>query len=178
MSETFSRERLAAPERNLNISIRVGESVPSHVSLHRLPPEIVSIEPQYRDYEYFSTDDEIVIVEPGSHRIVSRVPRDPSRARAQLSGGSTAGSGPTGTAAAARESVVCRIMRRDGSGKVTEVEPSTVGSSASSGSLSVIVQLAGGGSSAPIALGAPAGDIVVATQGQGDCMVTLEPQAR
>jgi hypothetical protein len=178
MSETFSRERLAAPERNLNISIRVGESVPSHVSLHRLPPEIVSIEPQYRDYEYFSTDDEVVIVEPGSHRIVSQLPRDPSRARAQLSGGSAASSASTGTAASGRESTVCRIMRRDGSGNVTEVEPSTVGSNASSGSLSVTVQLAGGGSSAPIALGAPAGDIVVATQGQGDCSVTLEPQAR
>jgi hypothetical protein len=80
ISETLSRKQLAAPERDLNISIRVGESVPPRVHLNRLPPEIVSIEPEYRDYDYFTTDDDIVIVEPDSHRIVSEVPRDPSRA--------------------------------------------------------------------------------------------------
>jgi hypothetical protein len=42
----------------------------------------------------------------------------------------------------------------------------------------VTVQMPGGGSSAPIALGAAAGNIVVATQGQGDCTVTIEPQTR
>jgi hypothetical protein len=183
ISETFSRERerLAPPERNLNISIRVGESVPSRVRLHRLPAEIVSIEPEYRDYDYFSTDDDIVIVEPGTHRIVSQVPRDPSRARAQLSdGGSVAaggGSMAAGGGTAGGSNVNCKIMRRDASGNVTEVQPSTVGSSARSDALSVTVQLPGGGSSAPIALGATAGDIVVATQGQGDCTVTLEPQS-
>jgi hypothetical protein len=183
MSETFSRsrERLAPPERNLNIAIRVGESVPQRIRLYQLPAEIVSIEPEYRDYEYFSTDDDIVIVEPGTHRIVSEVPRDPSRARAQLdsgSGGGTVGIGGAGMAADGTSSgnANCRIMRRDASGNVTEVQPSTVGSTARSDALSVTVQLPGGGSSAPITLGAAAGDIVVATQGQGDCTVTLEPQ--
>ena len=87
ISETVSRARLAEPERNLNISIRVGETIPPRVRLHRVPPEIVSIEPEYRDYEYFTTDDDVVIVEPRTHRIVSQVPRDPSRARAQMGGG-------------------------------------------------------------------------------------------
>jgi Protein of unknown function (DUF1236) len=176
ISETLSRERIE-PERNLNISIRVGETIPPRVHLHRLPPEIVSIEPEYRDYEYFATEDDVVIVEPGTHRIVSEVPRDPSRARAQMNdrGGSSmaAANGSIGTS-----NVNCRIMRRDASGNVTEAEPSTVGSSARTDSLSVTVQLPGGGSSAPIALGAPTGDIVVATQGQGDCTVTIEPQTR
>ncbi len=176
ISETLSRERIE-PERNLNISIRVGETIPPRVRLHRLPPDIVSIEPEYRDYEYFATDDDVVIVEPGTHRIVSQVPRDPSRARAQMNDGSgssmAAASGGSGNS-----NVNCRIMRRDASGNVTEAEPSTVGSSARTDSLSVTVQLPGGGSSAPIALGAPNGDIVVATQGQGDCTVTIEPQTR
>ncbi|RXH10598.1 DUF1236 domain-containing protein [Bradyrhizobium guangzhouense] len=175
LSETFSRERLAAPERDLNISIRVGEAVPERVRLNRLPPEVVSIEPEYRDYEYFTTDDDIVIVEPGTHRIVSQVPRDPSRARAEMNGGSQS-SGASTTVAGGN--VNCKIMRRDASGNVVEVEPSTVGSSARSDSLSVTVQLPGGGSSGPIALGAPSGDVVVATQGQSDCTVTLEPQTR
>ena len=173
ISERLSREHLAEPERNLNISIRVGETIPPRVRLYRLPPEIVSIEPEYRDYEYFATDDDVVIVEPRTHRIVSEVPRDPSRARAQMSGGAS-----SSMAAAGGSNVNCRIMRRDASGNVTEVEPSTVGSSARTDSLSVTVQLPGGGSSAPIPLGAAAGDIVVATQGQGECTVTLEPQTR
>ena len=177
ISETMRREHLAEPERNLNISIRMGETIPPRVRLHRLPPEIVSIEPEYRDYEYFATDDDVVIVEPRTHRIVSQVPRDPSRARAQMGAGTTssmaaAGSGNAGS------SVNCRIMRRDTSGNVAEVQPSTIGSSARTDSLSVTVQMPGGGASAPIALDAAAGDIVVATQGQGDCMVTIEPQTR
>lgn len=174
ISETVSRARLAQPERNLNISIRVGETIPPRVRLHRLPPEIVSIEPEYRDYEYFATDDEVVIVEPRSHRIVSQVPRDPSRARAQMGGGASS----TSMAAAGGSNVNCQIMRRDASGNVAQAEPSTVGSTARTDSLSVTVQMPGGGSSAPIALGAPAGNIVVATQGQGDCTVTLEPPTR
>lgn len=172
ISETVSRARLAQPERNLNISIRVGETIPPRVRLHRLPPEIVSIEPAYGDYEYFATEDEVVIVEPGTHRIVSQVPRDPSRARAQMGGGSSS------VAAAGASPLNCQIMRRDASGNVAPAEPSTVGSTARVDSLSVIVQIPGGGSSAPIALDAPAGSIVVATQGQGDCTVTLEPQTR
>jgi hypothetical protein len=173
ISETVSRARLAEPERNLNISIRVGETIPSRVRLHRLPPEIVAIEPEYRDYEYFSTGDDVVIVEPRTHRIVSQVPRDPSRARAQMSGGTS-----SSMAAAGGSNVNCQIMRRDASGNVAQAEPSTVGSTARTDSLSVTVQMPGGGSSAPIALGAPAGNIVVATQGQGDCTVTIEPQTR
>lgn len=173
ISERLSRERLAEPERNLNISIRVGETIPPRVRLYRLPPEIVSIEPEYRDYEYFATNDDVVIVEPRTHRIVSQVPRDPSRARAQM-GGSTSSS----MAAASGSNVNCRIMRRDASGNVAEAEPTTVGSTGRTDSLRVIVQMPDGGSSAPIALGAAAGDIVVATQGQGDCTVTIEPQTR
>jgi len=173
ISERMRREHLAEPERNLNISVRVGETIPSRVRLYRLPPEIVSIEPEYRDYEYFATDDDVVIVEPRTHRIVSQVPRDPSRARAEVSN-----AGSTSMAAASSNNVNCRVMRRDASGNVAEAEPSTVGSSARTDSLSVTVQMPGGGSSAPIPLGSAAGDIVVATQGQGDCTVTIEPQTR
>jgi hypothetical protein len=177
ISETMRRERLAEPERNLNISIRVGEEIPPRVRLHRLPPEIVSIEPAYRDYDYFATDDDIVIVEPRTHRIVSQVPRDPSRARAEMGGGARSSMAAAGGSTAS-SSANCRIMRRDASGNVAEVQPSTTGSTARTDSLSVTVQMPGGGASAPIALDAPAGDIVVATQGQGDCTVTIEPQTR
>jgi hypothetical protein len=182
ISQTLTRERLAPPERNLNISIRIGETVPQSVRFHRLPPEIVSIEPEYRDYEYFSTDDDIVIVEPRTKRIVSQVPRDASRIRAaggQPGTGSTSSSGGyTGTVAAAGGASPCRIMRRDSAGNVTELTPQTVGSTAQQDSISVTVRVPGGATTAPISMGAPDGQIVVSGQSGADCMVTIEPPAR
>jgi hypothetical protein len=111
------------------------------VRLHRLPPEIVSIEPEYRDYEYVTTEEEIVIVDPRSHRIVSTLPKDPARARAQLQGG-----------------------------------PHTADMRGGAATASVAVQTPDQRSTPPIPLDAQAGQIVVATQGQGDCTVTIEPQ--
>jgi hypothetical protein len=182
ISQTLTRERLAPPERNLNISIRIGETVPQNVRFHRLPPEIVSIEPEYRDYEYFTTDDDIVIVEPRTKRIVSQVPRDASRIRAaggQPGTGSTSSSsGYTGTVAAAGGASPCRIMRRDSAGNVTELTPQTVGSTAQQESISVTVRVPGGATTAPISMSAADGQIVVSGQGGADCMVTIEPPAR
>ena len=182
ISQTLTRERLAPPERNLNIAIRIGEPVPQSVRFHRLPPEIVSIEPEYRDYEYFTTDDDIVIVEPRTKRIVSQVPRDASRIRAagnQPGSGSTSSSGDyTGTVAAAGGASPCRIMRRDSAGNVTELTPQTVGAAAQQETISVMVRVPGGATTAPIALGAPDGQIVVSGQSGADCMVTIEPPPR
>ena len=182
ISQTLTRERLAPPERNLSISIRIGETVPRDVRFHRLPPEIVSIEPEYRDYEYFTTDDDIVIVEPRTKRIVSQVPRDVSRIRAaggQPGSGSTDSSGSyTGTVAAAGGASPCRIMRRDTAGNVTELTPQTVGSTAQQEAISVTVRVPGGATTAPISMGAPDGQIVVSGQSGADCMVTIEPPTR
>jgi hypothetical protein len=182
ISQTLTRERLAPPERNLNISIRIGETVPQNVRFHRLPPEIISIEPEYRDYEYFSTDDDIVIVEPRTKRIVSQVPRDASRIRAAGGQPGTSGTSSSGSytspVAAAGGASPCRIMRRDSAGNVTELTPQTVGSTAQQESISVTVRVPGGATTAPISMGAPDGQIVVSGQSGADCMVTIEPPAR
>ena len=182
ISQTLTRERLAPPERNLSISIRIGETVPQNVRFHRLPPEIISIEPEYRDYEYFSTDDDIVIVEPGTKRIVSQIPRDASRIRAAGdqtgSGGTSSAGGYTSSVAAAGGASPCRIMRRDTAGNVTELTPQTVGSTAQQEAISVTVRVPGGATTAPISMGAPDGQIVVSGQSGADCMVTIEPPTR
>ena len=182
ISQTLTRERLAPPERNLNIAIRIGEPVPRNVRFHRLPPEIVSIEPEYRDYDYFTTDDDIVIVEPRTKRIVSQIPRDASRIRAagdQTGGGSTSGAGGyASSVAAAGGASPCRIMRRDSAGNVTELTPQTVGAAAQQETISVTVRVPGGAVTAPIAMGAPDGQIVVSGQSGADCVVTIEPPAR
>ena len=174
ISETLTRERLAPPQRNLNVAIRVGERIPRNVRVQRLPAAIVAIGPAYRGYDYFTTEEEIVIIEPGTQRIVSHVPRDASRIRA--AGGET-GSGRTADAMAQAGGPACRIMRRDTAGNVTEVSPTTVGSTAPQDLISVSVRAPGGGSTQPVALGASEGQIVVAMQG-GDCTITIEPQPR
>jgi hypothetical protein len=187
ISQTLTRERLAEPERNLNISIRVGERAPDRVRFHRLPDTIVSIEPEYRGYDYFTTEEEIVIVEPRTHRIVSQIPRDASRIHAAggASGAGSSGSGSTtgtagytGTTAAVGGASPCRIMRRDTAGNVTELTPQTVGAAAQQQSISVTVQVPGGATTPPIAMGSPDGQIVVSGQSGADCTVTIEAQTR
>jgi hypothetical protein len=197
ISQTMTRERLAPPERNLNVSIRIGDRAPDRIRYHRLPDTIVTIEPEYRGYDYFTTDDDIVIVEPGTRRIVSQVPRDASRIYAADSrgGGAYPSSGsypPSGTSstsgtatsagasgAMAAAEAQCRVMRRDTAGNLTEVTPQTVGSTAQQpDTIAVTVRLPGGATTAPIPLGAPDGQIVVSAQSGADCVVTLEPQTR
>jgi hypothetical protein len=185
ISETLTRERLAPPERNLNISIRVGERIPDRVRVHRLPDTIVSIEPEYRGYDYFTTEEDIVIVEPRTHRIVSQIPRDASRIRAAGGQGGTSSTGSsgssgsyTGPVAAAGGASPCRIMRRDTAGNVTELTPQTVGAAAQQEYISVTVRVPGGATTAPISMGAPDGQIVVSGQSGADCMVTIEPPAK
>jgi hypothetical protein len=180
ISETMRSRELAAPERNLNISIRVGTEIPDRVRVHRLPPEIVSIEPQYRDYDYFTTEEEIVIVEPRTHRVVSTVPKDTSRARAEVRSGPASSDGMAGQTTANagdNRAAPCHIMRRDSSGQLSDVSSTTVGSSRDrQNSIVVTVETQDQQSTQPIALDAPAGQIIVATQGQGDCQVIIEPQ--
>ena len=56
---------------NVNFNISVGTVVPGSVTLYDLPPAIVEIVPAYRGYKYVYVDDEIVIIEPSSLRIVA-----------------------------------------------------------------------------------------------------------
>ena len=48
----------------------VGTVVPRSVRIAPLPATLVSIEPSWRGYMYFVYNEEIVIVEPGTLRIV------------------------------------------------------------------------------------------------------------
>lgn len=74
------------PVTNVNFSLSVGTAVPSHVHLQPLPASIVSIVPEYRGYDFFVVREEIVIVEPRTHKIVRVIERSgPSRASAASS---------------------------------------------------------------------------------------------
>jgi hypothetical protein len=54
--------------------ITVGEAVPQTVHLNRLPGRVIEFAPQYRGYEYVLVGDEILIVDPRTHRIVAVIP--------------------------------------------------------------------------------------------------------
>jgi len=56
---------------NVNFNVRVGTVVPRSVRIAPLPATIISIEPTWRGYMYFVYQDEIIVVEPGTLRIVA-----------------------------------------------------------------------------------------------------------
>jgi hypothetical protein len=58
-------------ETNVNFNIAVGTTVPRTVTLHALPPTVVEVYPQWRGYRFVLVEDEIIIIEPGSYRIVA-----------------------------------------------------------------------------------------------------------
>ena len=56
---------------NINFNISVGTAVPRTVRLVTLPGPVIEVYPAWRGYLYFIVGDEIVVVEPGSLRIVA-----------------------------------------------------------------------------------------------------------
>lgn len=132
ISTTMGHERLAAPERDVNFRVAIGAEVPGRVHFYPLPAEIVGIEPEYRDYQYFATDDDYVIVDPRSHMVVNTIPRDVSNARAEMAPGSAGGYAAAAGAANAGSTGDCQIQRSDAG--------QTVGSSAGNGVVTLIMR--------------------------------------
>lgn len=56
---------------NINFALSVGTVVPSSVRVVEVPATIVKIHPQWRGFRYFVVNDEIVIVEPRTLKIVA-----------------------------------------------------------------------------------------------------------
>ena len=56
---------------NINFSVNVGTVVPRSVKVVTVPREIVEIHPAWRGFLYFVFEEEIIIVDPRSHKIVA-----------------------------------------------------------------------------------------------------------
>jgi hypothetical protein len=56
---------------NINFAVNVGTVVPSSVRVVEVPPTIIKIHPQWKGYRYFVYNDEIIIVEPRTLKIVA-----------------------------------------------------------------------------------------------------------
>jgi len=73
--ETVINSRSAPRVSNVDFSVNVGTAVPrGHIHLVRVPETLVRIQPRWRHYMYFVFNNEIVIVDPRSVRIVDVMP--------------------------------------------------------------------------------------------------------
>ena len=69
---TVIKQQNVKPTTNINFSISIGTRVPrSGVSFYPLPTQIISIYPDWRGYEYFLVNDEIIVVNPRTLEIVA-----------------------------------------------------------------------------------------------------------
>jgi hypothetical protein len=59
---------------HVTFRVGVGARIPHGVRIAVLPPEIVTIAPQWAGYSYFEYGDQIVIVDPASFAIVAMLP--------------------------------------------------------------------------------------------------------
>jgi hypothetical protein len=66
---------------NVTFSVTQGTVVPSTVALHPVPASVIQLAPQYRGYNYFATNDRIVIVEPTKKTVIAVIQKG-SAARA------------------------------------------------------------------------------------------------
>ncbi len=69
------RER-AKPLPRADFRIDVGVNVPRSVTLNPIPDVIIRDVPEYRSYRYVIVENEILIIEPDTYRIVEIIPED------------------------------------------------------------------------------------------------------
>jgi hypothetical protein len=67
---TVIKSQHVQPVTNINFSISVGTRVPRNVGFHPLPAEIVTVYPEWRGYEFFLVNNQIIVVNPRTLEIV------------------------------------------------------------------------------------------------------------
>lgn len=68
---TVIREQRVQPVTNVNFSISIGATVPRTVELHPLPATVIEVYPAWRGYHFVLVGGEIVVIDPGTYRIVA-----------------------------------------------------------------------------------------------------------
>jgi hypothetical protein len=69
--ETVLKERSAPRVGKVDFSIREGTVIPRTVRVVEIPDVIVEIHPEWRGYKYFLVNEELVVVDPDTLRIVA-----------------------------------------------------------------------------------------------------------
>ena len=68
------KDRNVARVDNVNFNIRVGVAVPRTVHVAVLPPEVITIVPEYRGFDYVVVGDQLLIIDPNTMLIVAVLP--------------------------------------------------------------------------------------------------------
>ena len=71
IQQTVLSSRDAPRVDRVNFRIDVGVEVPREIRVAEVPGTLIEIYPEWRGHQYFVVQDEIVIVDPNSHRIVA-----------------------------------------------------------------------------------------------------------
>jgi hypothetical protein len=69
--ETVFKEKNAPRVSKVDFSLNVGTVVPRTVHIVEVPEVIITVHPEWRGYRYFIVNDEIVVVEPDTLKIVA-----------------------------------------------------------------------------------------------------------
>jgi Protein of unknown function (DUF1236) len=69
--ETVIKEKNAPRVGKVDFSVREGTVIPRTVRTVEIPEVIVEIHPEWRGYKYFLVNEELVVVDPGTLRIVA-----------------------------------------------------------------------------------------------------------
>ena len=104
------------PLSRAQISVSVGAAIPRSVRVYTVPSDIVAVYPQFRGHRFVVVDDEIVIVEPRSYRVVTVLPMGGERRMARSRPVETTGSAAAAAAcpdqpAGIREEIRTVVMR-------------------------------------------------------------------
>jgi Protein of unknown function (DUF1236) len=85
-SQTVERMNVRPLSRS-EVSVSVGGVLPRSVRALDVPADIVRINPEFRGHKFVVVEDEIVIVEPRSYRVVAMLPRSGRQAAARSTTG-------------------------------------------------------------------------------------------
>lgn len=67
---TIIKKQKAEPA-HLDIDVRVGVHVPSHVHYYPLPTQVVDVYPEWRGYDYILVSDQILVIDPDTRVVVA-----------------------------------------------------------------------------------------------------------
>ena len=70
MHEMFRPLKTTTTPQHVNISVNIGANLPGDLDIRPLPPSVIELVPEYRGFNYVVVNDEIVIVEPSTRRVV------------------------------------------------------------------------------------------------------------
>ena len=66
----------AGPPRNADVDVNIGAPLPGNVDVKPLPTMVVNLAPEYRGYNYVVANDDVVIVEPSTRKVVEVISQD------------------------------------------------------------------------------------------------------